>query len=115
VKLSSSWDNDAKKLKKLCPMTCQLSGLLLQGAAFPSGVLRESSSDASELAPAPNVTIGFVLVEDAIIEEDTLAVPVYLNPSRESLLMDLQMPISGPEDASRWILSGVALFLCEDD
>jgi dynein heavy chain 2 len=115
VKLSSSWENEGRKLKKLCPLTCQLSGLLLQGATFPSGVLRESSSDGSELSPAPNVTVGFVLTEDAETDADSLSVPLYLNTSRESQLIDLEMPVANMEDKSRWVLAGVALFLSDDD
>lgn len=116
VHLSSSWEKDPRKLRKICPLPCQLSGLLLQGAAFPAGALRETSSDASELTPAPNVYMGFVLADDDDARSDiALAVPLYLSPSRESLLLELHMPVSDPEDKDRWILAGVALFLNDDE
>ena len=116
VHLSSSWDKDPRKLRKDCPLLCQLSGLLLQGAAFPSGVLREASSDASELTPAPNVFIGFVPEGDEANEnEDALPVPLYLSPTRESLLLQLHMPVPNPDEKDRWILAGIALFLNDDE
>lgn len=115
VALACSWEGDARALRKVCPLPVQLSGLLLQGASFPSGSLRETQSDASELSPAPTVTVGFVLAEDALVDGLTLPVPVYLNASREVLLVTLDMPVSSAEDRDRWVLSGAALFLCDDD
>lgn len=116
VLLSSSWDKDPRKLRKVCPLPCQLSGLLLQGAAFPSGVLREASSDASELTPAPNICIGFVPEGDETdVTDDSLPVPLYLSPSRESLLLELHMPVPSPDEKDRWVLAGVALFLNDDE
>ena len=115
VKLFSSWDQDTRKLCNLCPMTCRLGGLLLQGASFPSGILRDAPSDASELSPAPVVSIGFVLSEEDPKDQDMLLVPLYLTPSRESLLIELRMPVSHMEDCSKYILSGIALFLSDDE
>ena len=101
------------------PLTCILSNLLLQGASFMN-YLQESSSSANELCFAPNVTIGFVDKNDhknIYTEENSVSVPVYLTPTREEFLMELQVPISpnsGAGGANKWVLSGVALFLTEE-
>lgn len=102
------------------PLTCILSNLLLQGAGFHQ-YLQESRPDANELSGAPNVTIGFVDKQDhtpIYTPETACGIPVYLTPTREDLLMELQMPIQPgghKEDAAhKWIMAGVALFLTEE-
>jgi hypothetical protein len=67
----------------------------------------------SEIIPAPNVHIGFVPIDsyDKSYDNDTIGIPVYLNPSREDLLTELRM--SSKLEDYKWILSGVALFLTE--
>lgn len=103
------------------PLTCILSSLLLQGASFHQQ-LQESRPDASELCGAPNVTIGFVDKSDhtPIYAAGTaVSIPVYLTPTREEFLMELQMPIQPGaggqrDDAHKWVMAGVALFLTEE-
>ena len=103
-----------------CLLPCIVSSLLLQGASYEGGVLRETSADASELQPAPSVTIGFVPIAKAatVSVEDTnsisMAVPVYLSPTREYFLMELQMSVT-QGDRDKWVLAGAALFLSEDE
>jgi hypothetical protein len=106
----SSWEKNASELKKLCPLPCFLSGLLLQGATFHGG-LQESSNDANELTPIPNVCIGFIGDEDKepYSKSDMVSVQLYFTPSREEFLMELKMPTD--KDADKWILAGCALFL----
>ncbi len=117
VKMICAWDKDARKMKADCKLPCVLSNLLLQGATFHSDSLQESSPEASEITPTPEVTIGFVPLKSKEVYEEELsvAIPVYLSPSREDHLMELQMPIKHAEDYNKWILSGVALVLNEDD
>lgn len=102
------------------PLTCILSGLLLQGAGFHQN-LQESRPDANELSGAPNVTIGFVDKTDhtpIYTSETAVGVPVYLTPTREEFLMELQMPIqpggNTDDSAHKWVMAGVALFLTEE-
>ncbi len=116
VKMVCSWEKDNRRLKADCPLPCVLSNLLLQGAAF-AGSLRESAPEASEMTPTPEVTIGFVPLGSKDVYEADMAVtvPVYLSPSREDHLTELQMPIAERNDYDKWILSGVALFLNEED
>jgi dynein heavy chain 2 len=116
----SSWDKDARAVKQAAPLTCTLSNLLLQGASFASGgSLQEAAPDASEMSPAPSVTIGFVPLsapEAAQSRDDrSIGIPVYLTPSREDFLMEVHMPIASREDEHKWLLSGVGLFLNEDE
>ena len=116
VRMSCSWDKDPRALRALCPLTCTLSGLLLQGASFHGGCLQSSAPEASEMTSIPHVTVGFVPLNTSDPKEkDTIGVPVYLSPSREDFLIEIDMPVSGKGDTGKWILSGVALFLSEDD
>ena len=116
VKLNCSW-GDSRRVKQDCPLPCTLSNLLLQGASFNGGTLQESSPEASELVPVPEVTIGFVTFKapDSYNPESAVAVPVYLTPTREEFLMELQLPMPHSGEQDRWILTGLALFLSEDD
>jgi dynein heavy chain 2 len=120
VTMISSWDKNPDKVESACPLPCALSNLLLQGASFHGGGLQESSPDASEMAPTPNVTIGFVpvtspLALQALEGGRAIGIPVYLTPSREDFLVEIQVPVGSSEDNKKWLLSGVALFLTEDD
>ena len=118
VRMVTSWEKDQSRSGAMrdCPLPCTLAGLLLQGASFAGGALQESSPEASELTPTPNVTIGFVKGDGRDDRDrDAIGVPVYLSPSREEFLMEVDMPTGGGSAASRWVLSGVALFLTEDD
>lgn len=119
VKMIAYWDGDrgkgaASRLSD-CPLPCTLSTMLLQGAVFQS-FLKEGAADASELSPSPNVAIGFVPLSsnDPYSPDEMIPIPVYLTPSREDFLMDLPMP-SDRTERSKWILSGVALFLSEGE
>lgn len=116
VKMICSWEKDPRRIANACPLYCTLSGLLLQGADFHSGALQESAPEAAEMTTTPNVCIGFVPIsaEDTYPADASVAIPVYLSPTREDLLTELQMPIKG-DDQGKWILSGVALFLSGDD
>lgn len=116
VKLVCAWDKDSRRLRQDCPLPCTVSGLLLQGASF-STTLQESAPEASELVPVPEVTIGFAPVQsqDVYSRDSAVTVPVYLTPSREEFLVQLQMPMPHSGDHDRWVLTGLALFLTEDD
>ena len=117
VKMSCCWDKDpARVLSRDCPLPCVLSNLMLQGADFHGGSLQDSAPEAAEMTITPPVCIGFVRNDapDMYRPEEAVAIPVYLSPTREDLLTELHMPIRG-DDAPRWVLSGVALFLTGDD
>ena len=116
VKMVCSWDKDFRRMKNDCPIPCILSSLLLQGATFQNG-LQESAPEGSELTPTPDVCIGFVAskARDTYDADAAVTVPIYLTPSREDFLMEVQMPMSQRNEQDRWILAGVALFLTEED
>jgi dynein heavy chain 2 len=119
MKMICSWEKDFRRMKGKndCPYPCILSSLLLQGAMFQNNTLQESSPEGSELSPIQDVCIGFVLksASDAYDVEEAVSIPVYLTPSREEFLMELQMPMKDHGEQDRWILSGVALCLSEED
>jgi len=116
VKMVCSWDKDLRRMSGGCPLPCTLTNMLLQGADFHSGSLQESAPEAAEMASTPPVCVGFVATsaEDTYRADEAVTIPIYLSPSREDIVADLQMPIRGG-DANRWVLSGVALFLTGDD
>ena len=68
------------------------------------------------MTTTPSVCIGFVPITspDTYPAESSVTIPIYLSPTREDVLTELQMPIR-EGDQNRWILSGVALFLTGDD
>jgi len=119
MKMICSWEvkDSFRRMKGECSLSCVLSSFLLQGAIFQSNSLQESSPEGSELTPISDVCIGFVpkSARDTYEPDEAVAVPIYLTPSREDFLMEVQMPMNGRGDHDRWILSGVALFLTEDD
>lgn len=117
---SSSASSQSQDLKRLSPVVCTLNGLLLQGAGFVNS-LQEAAPEANEIVPAPPVHIGFVpkdaswaTSEEAQDDNNPLlSIPVYLTPTREDFLVELDMKV-GRASPSQWILSGVALFLSEE-
>ena len=119
VAMISSWEKDSRNMRQSCPLPCTLSNLLLQGASFSNGALQEAAPDASEMTPTPDVTIGFVAADAPEAAQDrdgrSIGIPVYLTPTREDFLVEIQMPIARSEEKRKWLLSGVALFLTEDD
>jgi len=118
VKMVCSWEKDPRRMGGGgCPLPCTLSNLLLQGADFHSGSLQESAPEAAEMTTTPPVSIGFVALtaEDTYRSDESLTIPIYLSPTREDIVADLQMPIRQGGDQNRWVLSGVALFLTGDD
>ena len=118
VKLVCSWEKDPqRRLAASCPLPCTLCNLLLQGADFHSNALQESSPEAAEMTTTPPVCIGFVAItaEDTYAADASVTIPIYLSPTREEVLTELQMPIKNGGDQSKWILAGVALFLSGDD
>lgn len=116
VKMICSWDKDWRKMDADCPLPVVLTGLFLQGASFHSGSLQDSAPEASEMAIAPNVCIGFVTLDskEPYSKGAAIGIPAYLTPTREEFLMELKMPTDSANE-SKWVLAGVALFLTEDE
>lgn len=116
VKMVCSWDKDSRKLEADCPLPVVFTGLFLQGASFHSGSLQDSAPEASEMAAAPNVCVGFVAqdAKDPYGRGAAIGIPAYLTPTREEFLMELRMPTDAASEG-KWVLAGVALFLSEDE
>ncbi|OQR98203.1 dynein heavy chain [Achlya hypogyna] len=90
-----------------------IGGLLLQGASFEGGTLQEPSSDAQELVAVPTCYVAYTREEERepYAKDSYIKVPLYYSTSRERMLVEISLPISG--DPSMWIIGGVALFLGE--
>ena len=122
VKMICLWETNKSGLRDSfsrngdCPLPCQLTSLLLQGATFSDGMLQDSASDGTEMSHASDVMIGFVPVDgkDPYASKQFITLPVYLTISREEFLMELKVPVDS-EDSAKWILAGVSLFLSGDE
>ena len=96
-------------------MPVHLVGLMLQGAAFSGKRLESAEADAPELVPISKCTIAF---DDTSKEKSEgrssrgLNIPVYFSTSRERLLTDVVVPVTG--DPDDWVVGGVALFLADE-
>ena len=93
-----------------------MSGLFLQGAILEDDNLADADVNDPELVEVPNCYVGFVEGKDS---DDTsssvgeVSAPLYFTPSREKLLMELQLP--SKDRAEKWTMAGVALFLDSSD
>ena len=114
VAMVCCWQGSSTALLDGCPAPCCLEGFVLQGALFQGGALTDSEPAASELTPAPSVTIGFVPAAAVAASASTVSLPVYVNPSREDFVLSLDVPIESMKTANTWVLYGCALFLSED-
>lgn len=115
VTMISSWGSTSSPELRESPLPCPITGLLLQGASLKGGELQELSPDSNEISPAPVVYIGFIMKKDDNNRNHYIDVPLYHSPSREDFIVSLQMPLSSIVDRSKFILSGIGLFLCETD
>ncbi|KAL0481991.1 dynein heavy chain, partial [Acrasis kona] len=100
-------------------MSAKIKGLMLQGAGFDDLMLSElSSDDAPALLSLPVCQLAWVTKSDyekMVDHTDAmLKVPVYFSTTREYTLTEIYLPCgnnaSGKQDASTYILGGVALF-----
>ncbi|CAK4090165.1 unnamed protein product [Aphanomyces euteiches] len=111
MKLLSCWEKD--KTTSGSFEWYAIGGLLLQGASFEGGSLQESTSDAQELISVPTCYIAYTREDERepYAKDTYIKVPLYYSTSRERMLVEISLPISG--DPSKWIVGGVALFLGE--
>jgi dynein heavy chain 2 len=115
VTMISSWGSMSSPELRESPLPCPITGLLLQGASLKGGELQDLSPDSNEISPAPVVYIGFIIKKDDNNNNNFVDVPLYHSPSREDFIVSLQMPLSSISNRSKFILSGIGLFLCETD
>ena len=72
--------------------------------------MSEPNAEATELVGVQDCYLAFVEGGDAGDDERVLNIPLYYSPSRERLLVELQVPSA---DDDLWVCSGVGLFLKE--
>ena len=90
-----------------------LNGLLLQGSAFESGKITEVQQDSPAYTSLGSITLGWVPNNepDIFLPQNCVPTPIYYSSSRERYIAELSLPCLG--ERSKWILSGIALFLNE--
>ncbi|CUG87914.1 dynein heavy chain, putative [Bodo saltans] len=88
-----------------------LTGLLLQGAVIDeTSVLSEiQAADAAAFFQMPDVYIGWVLNANPLPTD--VAIPAYVNASKEVLLTELTLPAPTAGEVERFILAGISIVL----
>jgi dynein heavy chain 2 len=96
-----------------CKVPVTLNGLLLQGSAFESGKITEVQQDSPAYTALGSITLGWVPNNepDIFLPQNCVPTPIYYSSSRERFIAELSLPCLG--ERSKWILSGIALFLNE--
>lgn len=112
LKLVCSWD--PALLARSAKLPINVEGLLIQGCGFSANMLSPLTADSPSVSRLPAVTIAFIPKEetDPYPAERSLSLPVYLSLSREEMVCELKLPCR-PDEQTRWILSGAAIFLTE--
>jgi hypothetical protein len=100
-----------RHLLERCPAPVTLEGLMLQGATFSGGVLTEATSTTSELVPLPPAVIAWMPMDSSppYTADGAYSSPVYFSIERETLLMQISVPVR--KAANTWVLAGAAVFL----
>ncbi len=110
LKLVTAWD--ARRLASSSPAVhMQVSGLLIQGAAFDGTRLAPVAADAATSAAVPVMHVAWVPQAAPVPYSSFLAVPLYADSSRSGVLLEVQLPLVAEEECSQWVLAGVALVL----
>ena len=88
-----------------------LSGLLLQGAVIDdSGVLSEiQAADAAAFFPMPDVYVAWVM--DVEAKPTDVAIPTYVNATKEALVTEFTLPAATAGDVERFVLAGISIML----
>eukprot|EP01002_Notosolenus_urceolatus_P000792 NODE_11_length_4205_cov_28.405919_g8_i0.p1 GENE.NODE_11_length_4205_cov_28.405919_g8_i0~~NODE_11_length_4205_cov_28.405919_g8_i0.p1 ORF type:complete len:1357 (-),score=575.01 NODE_11_length_4205_cov_28.405919_g8_i0:133-3657(-) len=107
LKLECAWGKDAKLDN--CALSLPCEGCIMQACAIDSGKLVELQADSPNFNPVPPFRIGYTTQLKEL--EGVVNVPVYLNSSRETFVMQLPVPCTG--GTAKWILTGVAIFFEE--
>lgn len=112
LRLVSAWKHSLLESE---PTSMRLGGLLLQGAEFDGSRLSLPESDAHELIEAPVCTIAWVdKTKGRDPYSSSMLSPLYRSTLRESLLVEIMLPLDSKEEAAQWTMCGLALFLAAD-
>lgn len=104
LRLDCAWGKGAKLDN--CAMSLEIDECIIQGCSFENGKLTELSADSPNFSKLPPFRIGYTIKPND--SKDTVLVPVYLNASRASYVMQVPTPCSG--GPVKWILAGAAIF-----
>lgn len=88
----------------------RVKNLLLQGAELQGLNLVEAHNDTPETIPLPPLALGYSQLTP-VVKSESFKVACYHSSTREQFLVEIALPIR--EDADKWILAGVAIFLTD--
>ena len=88
-----------------------LSNIVLQGAAFDGVRLRALDSDSPVNSAMPNVLIAWVPQQMQDPSAAIMAVPLYNNPERGSVIAQLQLPVTSQDLKRQFVLAGLGACL----
>ena len=114
LKLIASWDPALMGQSSAAGLRVTLDGFLLQGCGFQGGLLSPLAPDAPSMVSLPSCQLAYIPKDQSEPYPDAasaLTVPVYVSSTREEYVCEVRVPCKGQLD--RWILAGVALFLCD--
>ena len=111
LRLVSAWNSELLEKE---PTSIRLDGLLMQGAEFNGKELSMPEADAHELVEAPECTIAWVGKKERDPYSASMQAPLYRSTSRESLLVELMLPLGSVEEGAQWTMCGLALFLAAE-
>ncbi|KAI8896032.1 dynein heavy chain and region D6 of dynein motor-domain-containing protein [Globomyces pollinis-pini] len=106
LKLISSWRNSTEESSYVYKVTVE--GILIQGCNFDGERLSEATPNDPIFNTVPAFQLAWV-PEEKVSLHGKMNLPVYVDPSREKLVTNLLVPMN--DNATPWILAGVALFL----
>nr|XP_026693267.1 cytoplasmic dynein 2 heavy chain 1-like isoform X1 [Ciona intestinalis] len=107
LKFACSWKGTISGAK----FNVKIGGLQLEGCSFDGLTLSENQRDSSTVSAVPACYVAW-LPKDAPVpysSNETISLPIYKSPNRESIVTCLDVPCGG--QTKTWIQSGAALLL----
>jgi dynein heavy chain 2 len=95
------------------PVSISAETLLLQGAKVVAGSRIEAvDNNAPSTAPFADLTVSWVPSSTLGADRSKfMTIPLYTNSMRESLVLEVLVPCSSPQERDMWTMSGAAAFL----
>mmetsp|Transcript_33539 Transcript_33539/g.74227 ORF Transcript_33539/g.74227 Transcript_33539/m.74227 type:complete len:2007 (+) Transcript_33539:3-6023(+) len=108
LKLATTWDPS----RLGGGVTLMIGGLQIQGATFDGARLNAVAQDAATSRSVPAMALAWIPKDSPYpYGSAAMSVPLYATEDRSRVLTEVQMPVSGSEEAAQWTLAGLALFL----
>ncbi|KAI5737300.1 hypothetical protein M8J76_012015 [Diaphorina citri] len=89
-----------------------LVGLLIEGAQFQGQKLVELTRESPICTLAPPLSFSYVPKTDSHLDDSQrLQVPLYTSSSRDVIITEVDIPVWGEDDKTKWLQSGTALYI----